>query len=227
MSWPGESEHRNLYVTATSLNVLLAKMPGALRHIKTHHLFHSDAAERCKSLAITLESAVMLCERDAYAPALALLRTALEQTLVDKLVFSGQRHVRIFTGVTEEAWLFCRSGGWGFLIKWGARRAPSTFLSYQAQERSWTGRRAPYEDIAGSARGREHGGGGSGCEGHWWWSGGVGVAGPAQGRAGAAVCGVPAAMPWLRPAAGAAVACGGPGYGDGVAGVRGGAGVVR
>lgn len=104
MTWPGESEHRGLYVTALSLIARLGKMRRALRHGSTEHLFHSDAAERCKSLAITLESAATLCERDVYAPAFALLRTALEQTLVDKLVFSGRRHVRVFTGVTEEAW---------------------------------------------------------------------------------------------------------------------------
>ncbi|MFE2750535.1 hypothetical protein ACFXGA_00875 [Actinosynnema sp. NPDC059335] len=91
-------------MAASSLARFLMDMPRALRHGSTMHMFHADAAERCKSLAITLESAGILGERDAYGPACALLRSALEQTLVDKLVFSGRRYVQIVTGVTEDMW---------------------------------------------------------------------------------------------------------------------------
>jgi hypothetical protein len=54
-------------VAATTLSALLGKMCAALRHGSTHYMFHSDAAERCKSLAVTLEAAIMLCQRDLYA----------------------------------------------------------------------------------------------------------------------------------------------------------------
>lgn len=104
MTWPGTDEHQQLYVTVTSLVACLRQLRQALRHSSTEHLFHSDAAERCKTLAVTLDSAITLCEHDAYGQALDLLRTALEQTLVDKLVFSGRRYVQVFTGVSEDDW---------------------------------------------------------------------------------------------------------------------------
>jgi hypothetical protein len=47
---------------------------------------------------------VLLASTDAYAPAFALVRTALEHMLVDHLVFSGQRYVRMIVGVDNATW---------------------------------------------------------------------------------------------------------------------------
>ncbi len=104
MTWQGAIEHGPLYATAGSLITLLKDVPAGLRHGSAQHMVHTDAAQRCRSLGITIESAVACAERDAYAPAFVLLRSALEQTLVDKLVFLGRRHIQIVRGVPSDVW---------------------------------------------------------------------------------------------------------------------------
>ena len=111
------------------------------------------------------------------------------------------------------------------MIKLGARRASSTFLGCEAQERSWTGRRAPYKDIAGPARGRGHGGGQPVSRGGWGWLE-PDAAGQAEGRAGPAVFGVSAPLSRLRSAPGSSLAGAGPGHDDGVVDRGGRAGVL-
>lgn len=104
MTWRGRIEHASLYGTVGSLIALLKSLRDGLQHGSTMHVFHTDAAERCRSLGITMESVIACAERDAYGPAFALLRSALEQTLVDKLVFLGRRHVQVVKGVPEDVW---------------------------------------------------------------------------------------------------------------------------
>lgn len=104
MTWQGAVEHEALLLTARSMIKLLKGLPAELRHGSTQHIIHTDAAERCRSLGITIASAVACAERDAYAPAFALLRSALEQTLVDKLVFLGRRHIQIVKRVPPDVW---------------------------------------------------------------------------------------------------------------------------
>jgi hypothetical protein len=104
MTWQGAVEHESLYVTAGLLIKQLKGLPTGLQHGSAQHMIHTDAAERCRSLGLTIESAVACAERDAYGPAFALLRSALEQTLVDKLVFLGRRHIQVVRGVPADVW---------------------------------------------------------------------------------------------------------------------------
>jgi hypothetical protein len=44
---------------------------------------------------------MLLAQEDLYAPSLATLRLAMEQTLVDRLVFLGRRYIQVMEGVDE------------------------------------------------------------------------------------------------------------------------------
>ena len=58
MTWPGRTEHAALYAVATDLIATLEGIRGRLRHGDTHYVFHSDAADRCRSLSFYLSSAL-------------------------------------------------------------------------------------------------------------------------------------------------------------------------
>jgi hypothetical protein len=64
----------------------------------------TDMADRVRGLSIHLDSAVELAGQFRYEPALALLRTGLEQCVVDWLVFLGRTMVQRFTGVDDAKW---------------------------------------------------------------------------------------------------------------------------
>jgi hypothetical protein len=61
-------------------------------------------ADRARGLSIHLDSAVVLASQFRYESALALLRTGLEQCLVDWLVFLGRTMVQRITGVDDDKW---------------------------------------------------------------------------------------------------------------------------
>lgn len=91
MTWPGNAEHAELVSAAETLVSRLDDIPMRLRHGDAMDMFHEDAAGRCQVFGVTLRAALALTFQDVYGPAFALLRTALEQSLVDKLVFLGRR----------------------------------------------------------------------------------------------------------------------------------------
>jgi hypothetical protein len=104
MTWKGSEEHAELYAAATSLTPTLRRLGARLLHRDVQYVLHTDLAARCRSLALYIESAIADAERDAYAPALGSLRSALEHVFVDKLVFLGQRYVQVFRGVDDATW---------------------------------------------------------------------------------------------------------------------------
>jgi hypothetical protein len=104
MTWQGRVEHAKLVAAAETLVSLLDDVPMRLRYGDVMHMFHAEAADRCQVFGVTLRSALALTFQDVYGPAFALLRTALEQVLVDKLVFLGRRVVRIISDVEDEVW---------------------------------------------------------------------------------------------------------------------------
>jgi hypothetical protein len=104
MTWQGTTEHEALHSVATSLVAGLRDLESWLLHGDTEYIFHSDSAARCRSLGTYIGSALADAERDAYAPALALMRSAMEHVFIDKLVFLGQRYVQIFRYMDEETW---------------------------------------------------------------------------------------------------------------------------
>jgi hypothetical protein len=105
MTWQGTLEHHGLLVIANRLVDELCGLRGRLQHTNDiEYAQHGDCADRARNLAEYLRAAVLLASTDAYAPAFALVRTALEHMLVDHLVFSGQRYVRMIVGVDNATW---------------------------------------------------------------------------------------------------------------------------
>jgi hypothetical protein len=124
MRWPGAIEHSGLLTTAERLVEELDGLQQRLEHrSEVEYAQHRDFAARARSLADYLRGAMLLAQTDLYAPSFASLRTALEQTLVDRLVFLGRRYVQVVEGVDEATWLEWerqRSAGEAFttVINW-------------------------------------------------------------------------------------------------------------
>jgi hypothetical protein len=92
-------------VAANQLVEKLQGLRGRLQHQNdTQHMQHTDCADRVRNLGMYLQAALLQAESNAYLPAFATLRTALEHMLVDHLVFSGARYIRVFTGVDDATW---------------------------------------------------------------------------------------------------------------------------
>jgi hypothetical protein len=87
-------EHASLVDSATDVVDDLFGFQGRLRRIRIAHHQHDVFAERARSLAIYLSSALRLAEADEYIAAYAVLRAALEHHLVDRLLFVGKRYRR-------------------------------------------------------------------------------------------------------------------------------------
>ncbi len=131
MTWPGRTEHAALLSAATDLIAALDSLLGRLQHSGTHYVFHSDTADRCRSLGFYLSSALNDAERDNYAPALGSIRSAMEHVYIDKLIFLGQRFVQIFREVDEATWATLQSdrasgAGWADVTDWS--RSPGGTL---------------------------------------------------------------------------------------------------
>lgn len=65
---------------------------------------HNDFAERALSLSLYLSSALDLSDRDQYLPGFAVLRSALEHHLTDRLLFLATRYKRVFVDVKKETY---------------------------------------------------------------------------------------------------------------------------
>ncbi|WP_330249760.1 hypothetical protein OG874_26030 [Nocardia sp. NBC_00565] len=100
----GAVEHADLYSSAKSLIGILRNLTSRLVRGETHYEWHGVMADRCRSLALYLASAVADTENDAYAPALGTLRSSLEHVYLDKLIFQGTQFVQIFENVDETTW---------------------------------------------------------------------------------------------------------------------------
>lgn len=111
-TWPGSAEHAALIASARTLLDELGNLEARLIRKDVHHVIHSDFADRARSLAVTLRSALDLAGQDLYAPALALCRIALEHHVIDLLIMLGRTYVQRFKSVSEEQFQ-----------KWEAERA--------------------------------------------------------------------------------------------------------
>jgi hypothetical protein len=87
-------EHESLLGSATDVVDDLFGFQGRLRRSRVAHHQHDVFAERARSLAIYLSSALRLADADEYVSAYAVLRAALEHHLVDRLLFVGNRYRR-------------------------------------------------------------------------------------------------------------------------------------
>jgi hypothetical protein len=97
-------EHRELVAVWRSLNGIMDGLRQRLRWGDTEYADVADMADRVRGLSIHLDSAVELADQFRYESALALLRTGLEQCLVDWLVFLGRTMVQRITGVDDAKW---------------------------------------------------------------------------------------------------------------------------
>jgi hypothetical protein len=97
-------EHRELVAVWKSLNGIMDGLRQRLRWGDTEYADVADMADRVRGLSIHLDSAVELADQFRYESALALLRTGLEQCLVDWLVFLGRTMVQRITGVDDDKW---------------------------------------------------------------------------------------------------------------------------
>ncbi|WP_328711627.1 hypothetical protein [Nocardia salmonicida] len=103
-SWAGAVEHADLHSSAKTLIEALRGIGGKLMHDERQYEWHGVLADRCRSLALYLASAVADAERDAYAPAFGTLRSSLEHVYLDRLIFEGTQFVQIFDDVDQETW---------------------------------------------------------------------------------------------------------------------------
>jgi hypothetical protein len=102
MRWPGATEHGGLLTTAKRLVEELQGLGQRLEHRdEVEYAQHRDFAGRARGLADYLRGAILLAQEDLYAPSLATLRLAMEQTLVDRVVFLGRRYIQVIEGVDE------------------------------------------------------------------------------------------------------------------------------
>ncbi len=104
MAWPGEDEHRQLLAVAADLVRELADLGSRFAYGDVTYAQHDVYANRGRSLSRYLTVALSAVRADLYPPAFAMLRSALEHTLIDHLVFLGRRYIRVFEQVDEATW---------------------------------------------------------------------------------------------------------------------------
>jgi hypothetical protein len=92
-------EHGPLLRTATDVVADLHGFQGRLRRGRVGHHQHDVFAERARSLAIYLSSALRLVTADEYISAYAVLRAALEHHLTDRLLFVANRYKQQYIDV--------------------------------------------------------------------------------------------------------------------------------
>lgn len=109
-----DDQHAELVAAWEPLRELMDRLPGRIQWDGVQHMDVTDMADRVRGLASHLSGAVDLSTDLRYDSALSLIRTCLEQVLVDWLVFSGRTFVQRFRGIDEErwtAWLAARDAG--------------------------------------------------------------------------------------------------------------------
>jgi hypothetical protein len=94
-------EHATLLQMGSAVVADLHGFEGRLRRRLVVHFQHDVFAERARSLAIYLSSALRLADADEYISAFAILRAALEHHLTDRLLFVGNRYTQQYTGVKK------------------------------------------------------------------------------------------------------------------------------
>lgn len=99
-----DEEHGDLVTSWARLYEVMDKLPQRLQWDDVQYMDVTDMADRVRSLAAHLDSAVVLAGQFRYDSAFALLRTGLEHTVVDWLVFLGQTLVQRYSGVDEAKW---------------------------------------------------------------------------------------------------------------------------
>jgi len=79
---------------------------------------HNEFAWRVRLLGNCLTSALRAASANEYPAALALLRTALDHQIFDRLLFLASRHVQVLEGVSDEVWGRWQTQRPEFLLEW-------------------------------------------------------------------------------------------------------------
>ena len=120
-----DDQHRVLADAWQRVYKVMDSLPQLLVWDGTQYIDVTDMADRVRGIALHLDSAVGLSAELRYASALAILRTGLEQCVVDWLVFRGQTLVQRYTGVDDAKW-----------AEWQAARAAGA--DWTTTIRDWT-----------------------------------------------------------------------------------------
>lgn len=99
-----DDEHSELMVAWTSVHGLLDRMTSSLNWTDVQYLDVTEMADRGRGLASHLQGAVTLSRDFRYDSGFALLRTALEQVVVDWLVFLSRTYIQRFAHVDDTTW---------------------------------------------------------------------------------------------------------------------------
>ena len=100
-----ENSQLVLQESAAALIQCLRECQGAMRHSNdTEHLQHREFARRARLLALYLSQALQAAAATAYPAAFALLRSAIDHRLFDRLLFLGSLHEVVVPGVTDDTW---------------------------------------------------------------------------------------------------------------------------
>jgi hypothetical protein len=105
--------------TARELTTRLIDCEAALRlRGGFQQMQHNEFAWRVRLLGNCLDSALRAASTNEYPAALALLRTALEHQVFDRLLFLASRHIQVIEGVSDEVWERWQTRRPEFLLEW-------------------------------------------------------------------------------------------------------------
>lgn len=99
-----DDHHSDLVTAWLGLHGIMDSLSQRLKWGDVQYLEITDMADRVRGLAVHLDSAVELACRFRYESALALLRSGLEQCVLDWLVFQGRTLVEHYVGVDDAKW---------------------------------------------------------------------------------------------------------------------------
>lgn len=99
-----DDEHSDLVAAWEAVHEVMDGLPQRLGWGDVQYMDVTDMADRVRGLAMHLESAVALAMTFRYDSALVLLRTGLEQCVLDWLVFQGRTLVQRYESVDDETW---------------------------------------------------------------------------------------------------------------------------
>jgi len=99
-----DDAHADLVAAWVALHDLMDRIPALLQWDEVQYMDVTDMADRVRGLASHLNGAVELSAGLRYDSALALMRTGLEQCVLDWLVFQGRTLVQNFSSVDEQKW---------------------------------------------------------------------------------------------------------------------------
>ncbi len=108
-----------LWNAARELTARLLVCEAALRSRGSiQQMQHNEFAWRVRLLGMCLDSALRAATAHEYPAALALLRTAVEHRVFDRLLFLASRHVQVIEGVSDEVWERWQTQRPEFLLEW-------------------------------------------------------------------------------------------------------------